>query len=332
MPYGAKNKTRKKKFHRQNFRGRSRVSKSEGKRSSRPSLKSSRSGLVLPSTVRPDIESAISRTRGSNREISLTFCALKNKKGAEIESSSHAFGDAQGTDVEPCNRYDAMKGHKKVGDFHTHPGDREGYWITPSPQDVVGNIEDSYINKNRQMSCISSPKSQNIHCFRVKRVPSKDRLILYRKGLSAKQRTGLLPYRGVKSKKGNKLITDSAKMDIAVSKDFDHAWFNRNSYNRVSNAESIASDAIGKSFLGGSGTGLHGRAGIKDLDIDMFCGRIIQGYNAPGNSAVGAKCRSKLSSRLPDIPRAPVITKGLPEVDFAGGKQVNVRNPFFPKG
>jgi len=241
-----------------------------------------------------DIRNAINRTKKNGKEVSLTYC------GDTL--SDFAKGTAEATEVRGCSIYDKRERKNKVIlDFHTHPVTKRGTWgVTPSGADVMGTMEESYRQKQKQVSCIASPKSKNIHCFIPKKVPDKKKISKYRKGINAKGYYGK-PYHYSAPDIDSTRYKDATEFDLMVKNDFEHIWIKKRDFKSIQeNTKSKTSDAMDAKRFGNVDSIKHI---IPDLDRSQFCNRNIQGYNDPTNHEMANDCTKRLNSRLPqDIP------------------------------
>lgn len=241
----------------------------------------------LSKSTQQNIQESLARTSSSGKEVGFPFCS---PSGRSFSSKGIKEGTSSMTYVESC----PVDTDKKVGDFHSHPYDwRKGIpsSTTPSINDFYANIYDSHYFKNRQVSCVATPKSKNVHCFRPKTVPDKNKVAQYRNGLTMKNRYGYSDY--YSEEPDPKHI----EIDKQIGDDFEHIYYSKKDYNRTTNPVDIVTDSMGTRFKWFSAIGKKQR---KDINKPKFCKFFIQNYNAPHNAKVGKGCESRLNSWLPE--------------------------------
>ena len=228
----------------------------------------------IPKEIRPDIEYIVDKTEEDNRERSITLCNVFNK-GAKIQTGGYAVGNKGSTDVAECNP-NLGKG-VKVGDVRTHPVRNDTPNITPSTADFVGTAVDSSKTGVRQVSCITNHISKMVHCYRPKRNVGYEKTDKYVEAFIRAE---------------NDIDSDPFLRDN-IPKDFEHLWYNRNSFKLVKrpDVDDIVSDALGKSITPSrDGKYFH------ELEKGSFC-ELIADYNVgntPLNSKVADRCRDRL--------------------------------------
>jgi len=169
---------------------------------------------------------------------------------------------------------------------------------------------ESYEQNKKILSCIASPNSKNIHCYKPKKIPKLKTLDQYARGVRAKNIFGLYDYNpdSKRAKKlGNsaaKIMEDAVIMDVNIAKDFNHYWFDKKTFKQVdsnvdNNHEKITADALGTRWRSGGGAF---KPDIKELDRTGFCYRIIQNYNKPNDNRISKDCERRLNKKFPFIP------------------------------
>lgn len=241
----------------------------------------------LSKSTQDNITESLARTSSSGREVGFPFCS---PSGRSFNSKGIKEGTTSATYIESC----PVETDTKVGDFHTHPYDwRKGLpsSTTPSIADFTANLYDSRQYNNKQISCVASPKSKGVHCFRPKEIPDKKKMRRYYEGIESRSKYGLDDY--------NKENPDPKHLDVdkAIGGDFQHIHFSKKDYKRTKNHVDITTDAMGSRFKWFSAVGKNER---KRLNKEVFCELYIQGYNAPNNRKVKQECLNRLNSWMPE--------------------------------
>src|SRR6185312_3534898 len=102
----------------------------------------------IPKEIKPAIDDIVEGTRKDNQERILNICRIKKGKKIELIYSKGSSKHAQ---ISNCNQ-----GQDRLGDIHTHPTSEYDVGITPSANDFTVNLFTSYVNKSKQLSCITS--------------------------------------------------------------------------------------------------------------------------------------------------------------------------------
>lgn len=230
----------------------------------------------IPHSIRDEINVVIRETKNTAREQSLTFCQLNNR----IFVSDHAKGNKDSTYSLPCNPEHGQNA-VRIGDLHTHPTqDKTTIGITPSPTDLISTVEDSADEGVPQISCITSDDAKMIHCYqpRTKVLNNPEKIRAYKNSkFYPDNLTDMSPY-----------------MREYTASDFDHAWYDRKTFKRITNPsdKDIVHDALLKSQKG------LRLEWLNDIDKGVFCD-MIQDRNHPTskNDGVSNECRKILKTR-----------------------------------
>ena len=171
---------------------------------------------------------------------------------------------------------------EKIGDFHTHPVLYDTIGILPSPGDMAGYIEDSYVHENRQIGCRTNHQVPYIHCMQPKKVPDKKTVNEYNR---AADRSVSL---SGATRKGQ--LVDPLFLE-RVDDDFDYAFFDRKSGERIDNPEP---KKVIESSLGTSSRNI--RRWIHEMNRGVFC-NYVQDLTVPNDDRIGQECRNELKTR-----------------------------------
>lgn len=216
--------------------------------------------------MKPAIDDIVQETRLDNKERILNICKYKDGKKLELIYSK---GDSKHAMVSNCD-----KNKIRLGDIHTHPTGEYDVGITPSANDLTVNLYMSNINRIKQLSCITSGHSKNIHCIEPKKMPDKQKVLNYN--------DSAMRSRGIEM--DNYVIENAPK-------DFNHLWFDKESLNHVKpSPKEIVDDALGDSNE-------HIRKNMMDTNKEYFCRKLIQGLNKPNDNRVYTACMSELKRR-----------------------------------
>lgn len=232
----------------------------------------------IPKTIREEIKFVVKDTQETGRERSLTFCALDSNKN-KIYVSDYSQGNENSTYSLPCNS--AHGPATRIGDLHTHPTqDSTTIGITPSDADFTSTIDDSLQANRPQISCITSNDAKMIHCYQPKY-----------KTLFDKEK--LRNYANAQYYQPTDITDFNPYLRNNVGKDFDHAWYDRQTFQRIKNPnpKDIVHDAFLKSAR-------YLRLDwIPELQKGAFCDA-IQELNYPDpKDRVAEECRKILRSR-----------------------------------
>ena len=212
------------------------------------------------------VDDIVEGTRQDNKERVLNICKYRDGKKIEL---IYTKGDSKHTQISNCD-----KGKVRLGDIHTHPTSESDLGITPSANDFTVNLYTTFNNKSKQLSCITSGYSKNIHCIEPKKMPDRQKLSNY--SYSATNSRGIM--------------VDSYIIENAP-KDFNHLWFDKENLNHIKPSPiEIVNDALGDSNE-------YIRKNMMDHNKDYLCKKIIQGLNKPNDNRVYTACMSELKRR-----------------------------------
>ena len=232
----------------------------------------------LPPEIEHEVDIITDFTKRTGREASITVCKRPNKEKYLVANS--AEGDINSTEVFDCD--EAFGASDKIGDFHTHPVLYDTIGILPSPGDMAGYMEDSYVHKNRQIGCRTNHQVPYIHCMQPKEIPDKKLVNAYNnaadRGASLSQAT----------RKGR--FVDPFFLE-RVDDDFDYALFDRKTGERVDNPEP---KKVIQSSLGTASRNV--RRWIDEMDRGVFCS-YVQDLTVPDDERIGKECRDELRTR-----------------------------------
>lgn len=212
----------------------------------------------IPVNIRTEIEDVVDETRKDGRERSLTFCRLTGTDSIHV--SDFAKGGPVSVDVNTCSI--KFGDAEKIGDLHVHPVHPDNMGIGPSEADFTGTLEDSNTVQKRQIACITNHDSRYIHCYQPKEVPSDERIHEYRQALGRIIRA-------------NEKSPDPF-FRTAIGQDFNHAWYNRDNYQREEPpiVKEVVKDVLGKA------TRSIRVKDIPEMEKGVFC-QLMADYSLP---------------------------------------------------
>jgi hypothetical protein len=232
---------------------------------------------TIPPTIRDEIQQVVKNTQRTSLEQSLTFCRLKGRD--KIFVSDYSTGNKNETYVMPCNQNHGNAA-EKIGDLHTHPTtDPDTVGITPSVADFVSTLEESVDTQIPQISCITSAEAKGIHCYQPKASILKDQEKI--KG-----------YKNAVRYSASDMLDIPSYVRENVANDFDHAWFNRKTWERLKNPK--AKDVVHDAFINSKKFLKY--EDVPNLEKGPFCD-VIQDLNNPKDDNVGQECRKALKIR-----------------------------------
>ncbi len=218
-----------------------------------------------------ELEALRRYTRRTANEASFTFCKRPHKPdklyiGADFE------GDNLGTPIGDCE--EKYGTGTKVGDAHSHPIGSDSIGITPSNEDILGSMEDAYIDGQPDINCITAPGADIVHCMQPKKAPSEKKLKGYRN----------IPKSGLNQ---NPYVMDNFTTDFTVG------LFDAKSGDIIENPDPkrVVDNAMGKSsrFL---------RKAIREMEYGKLC-EYIQDVMIPDakDDRVHNICKAELKKR-----------------------------------
>ena len=222
----------------------------------------------IPKEIMDELEAIRKHTSSTGREASITYCKKPHKEKLYIGSDFH--GDEDSTEIGDCS--ESRGAGKRIGDAHSHPVTYDTIGIIPSESDLVVNLETTTENKNPQISCITSPGADYVHCFQSKQIPKAKKLNSYR---AATHRQGLYdPY-----------VIDH------VANDFEIALFDRETGERDNNPDP---NRVIKNAFGNSTRTL--RKGVREMERGVFCD-FIQDITVSKDDRVSDVCKTELKKK-----------------------------------
>ena len=217
----------------------------------------------LPHELKHSIDSIERGTNIDGKERVITICKGKN---LNIKINK-GFSDA--SLPLSCNI-----GDKRIGDIHTHPVSQQAMGITPSVGDFTVNLSNTKEQNEKQIMCITSHESKNIHCVEPKQIPPIEKVLDYEIGRINSHGVNIDPY-----------VLENAP------KDFNHIWLDKHTLNSINpSAGEVVSDALGRSND-------YIRRNMKDVDKDFFCKKVVQNFNKPNDNEVHTTCKEELKRR-----------------------------------
>lgn len=215
-----------------------------------------------------ELEAIRRHTNQTGNEASITFCKKKHKE--KLYVGNDFKGDLESTEIGDCSAKRGMG--ERIGDAHSHPTGSDTVGIVPSEADLVVNLETTFENKKPQISCITSPAADYVHCFQPKTIIKGKKLNKYRNSAKTTQ------------------LYDPHVIDN-VATDFNIGLFDRNSGEKDESPEPrrVIQNAFGRSTRGL-------RKGVKEMERGVFCD-FIQDITVPSDDRVSDTCKDELKKK-----------------------------------
>ena len=235
----------------------------------------------IPKETQDEIKYIQEWTKKTGRESSLTIC--QKPKSKEVFVSNSAKGDGNSTEALSC---DITYGKSsRIADVHTHPVDADTIGILPSPADLTSTLVDSFTEQRPQISCITNHVTPLTECYQPKKVPDKQKIAFYQKGLE------------MSNEKGD----HSWFMDNA-DKDFNFNFYDPHNGRLIRNPKA---KLIVDSALGGSTESL--KKNLNELERPGFC-LYVKTFTRPRDNKIEVECKRQLKEKRDWL--------GLPNLDF----------------
>lgn len=226
----------------------------------------------IPPEIQDELELIRRHTKRTGREASITFCKKSHKEHRKdkLHIGNNFKGDKTSTEIGDCSYEYGVS--ERVGDAHSHPTSEDTIGIIPSEADLTVNMENSFENNREQISCVTSPKADIVHCFSPKSIPTRKKMNAYKK--AARDRKFISPY-----------VADN------VEKDFDIGLYDRDSGNLLENPDPVR---VVDNAFGNSKRAL--RKSVKEMNRGVFCD-FIQDITNHKDNRISDVCKSELKKK-----------------------------------
>ena len=226
----------------------------------------------IPDEIQDELGLIRKHTRRTGKEASITFCKKSHKEHRKdkLHIGNYFKGDNESTEIGDCSLEYGVS--ERVGDAHSHPTDIDTLGIIPSEADLTVNLETTFENDKRQISCVTSPQADLVHCFSSKDIPSRKKINSYKK--AARDGKLVSPY-----------VADN------IEKDFEIRLYDRDSgnYLETPEPERVIENAFGNSLR-------PLRKSLQEMDRGTFC-NFIQDITNHKDNRISETCKTELKKK-----------------------------------